>query len=44
MMKQVKKDLKYLQKELAEFRDQANRMKAKWQIEKEGIQNVSRKT
>lgn len=32
-----------LQKELAEFRDQANTMRAKWQLEKEGIQKVQEK-
>jgi ATP-dependent Clp protease ATP-binding subunit ClpB len=32
-----------LQKELAELQDQANTMKAQWQIEKEGIQKVREK-
>ncbi|OMF62355.1 ATP-dependent chaperone ClpB [Paenibacillus sp. FSL R5-0490] len=32
-----------LQKELAELKDQANSMKAKWQLEKEGIQKVQEK-
>src|SRR3954470_12570626 len=32
-----------LQKELAEFRDQANTMRAKWLLEKEGIQKVQEK-
>ena len=32
-----------LQKELAEYRDQANTMRAKWQLEKEGIQKVQEK-
>lgn len=35
-----KERLQHLQKELAEFREQANTMKAKWQIEKEGIQRI----
>ena len=42
-MKQVKKDLGSLQKELAECRDQANTMRAKWQLEKEGIHKVQEK-
>jgi len=35
--------LEVLKKELAELRDQANEMKAKWQLEKEGIQMVQDK-
>ncbi|WP_368987206.1 ATP-dependent chaperone ClpB [Caldifermentibacillus hisashii] len=35
--------LDVLKKELAELRDQANEMKAKWQLEKEGIQKVQDK-
>jgi len=35
--------LDVLKKELAELRDQANQMKAKWQLEKEGIQMVQDK-
>lgn len=35
--------LDVLKKELAELRDQANEMKAKWQLEKEGIQMVQDK-
>lgn len=38
-----KERLSVLQKELAELKDQANRMKAKWQLEKEGIQKVQEK-
>jgi ATP-dependent Clp protease ATP-binding subunit ClpB len=38
-----KERLLTLQKELAEFRDQANSMRAKWQLEKEGIQKVQEK-
>ena len=38
-----KERLESLQKELAEFRDQANTMRAKWQLEKEGIQKVQEK-
>ena len=38
-----KERLNNLQKELAEFRDQANTMRAKWQLEKEGIQKVQEK-
>lgn len=38
-----KERLLVLQKELAEFRDQANTMRAKWQLEKEGIQKVQEK-
>lgn len=35
--------LQILQKELANLKDQANTMKAQWQIEKEGIQKVREK-
>ncbi|MCU9614770.1 AAA family ATPase [Caldibacillus lycopersici] len=35
--------LQTLQKELAELRDKANEMKARWQLEKEGIQKVQEK-
>ncbi|RBP92216.1 ATP-dependent Clp protease ATP-binding subunit ClpB [Cytobacillus firmus] len=38
-----KQRLADLQKELAELKDQANSMKAKWQLEKEGIQKVQEK-
>ena len=38
-----KERLMTLKKELAEFRDQANTMRAKWQLEKEGIQKVQEK-
>ena len=38
-----KERLESLQKELAECRDQANTMRAKWQLEKEGIQKVQEK-
>ena len=38
-----KERLESLQKELAEFRDQANTMRAKWQLEKEGIHKVQEK-
>ena len=38
-----KERLNNLQKELAEYRDQANTMRAKWQLEKEGIQKVQEK-
>jgi len=37
---QSQKRLEALQKELSEYRDQANEMKAKWLLEKEGIQKV----
>lgn len=40
---QSKQRLKDLQKELAELRDQANMMKAKWEKEKEDIQKVREK-
>ena len=35
--------MRILQKELAELRDQANTMRAKWQLEKEGIHKVQEK-
>ena len=38
-----KERLESLQKELAECRDQANTMRAKWQLEKEGIHKVQEK-
>ncbi|MBB6443536.1 ATP-dependent chaperone ClpB [Bacillus benzoevorans] len=38
-----KERLQSLQKELANLREQANAMKAKWQLEKEGIQKVQEK-
>ena len=38
-----KERLSTLQKELAECRDQANTMRAKWQLEKEGIHKVQEK-
>lgn len=40
---QSKNRLQALQKELAEMRDKANTMKAKWQAEKEGIHKVQEK-
>ena len=42
-MKQVKKDLFIYKKNLLNFRDHANTMRAKWQLEKEGIQKVQEK-
>ncbi|WP_407639276.1 ATP-dependent chaperone ClpB [Bacillus tuaregi] len=38
-----KERLLSLQKELADFREQADAMRAKWQLEKEGIQKVQEK-
>lgn len=38
-----KERLESLRKELAEYRDQANTMRAKWQLEKEGIHKVQEK-
>ena len=38
-----KERLESLQKELAECRDQANTMRAKWQLEKEGIHKIQEK-
>ncbi len=43
-MKQVKKDLETYKKKLQNLRDQANAMRAKWQLEKEGIQESTGKT
>lgn len=40
---QSKIRLQELQKELADLRDRVNRMKAKWQLEKEGIQKLQEK-
>ena len=41
-MRQVKKGLNFT-KRIGELREQANAMKAKWQMEKEGIQKVQEK-
>ena len=42
-MKQVKKGLVPYKKNLQNCKDKANTMRAKWQIEKEGIQKVQEK-